>query len=79
MKFRDLPEKLENKKTKLQRVLDDFLDLGLSQVEVVADEDEYQSIHSLYSSLFGGARKWADGKVRVVMQNQRVYLVREDF
>ena len=79
MQFRDAPEKFEYKKTKLQRVIDDFLDLGLSQVEVVADDDEYQSVYSLYSSLFGGARKWADGKVRVVMQNQRVYLVREDF
>jgi len=78
MKLKEVKGKLEYNRTKLQVIFEDFVESGMAQAEVIPDPDEYQSAHSLYSSLYGGVMKWTGGKAKVVMHGGRVYLVRTD-
>lgn len=76
MRFCETSEKFGYKKTKLQDVFENFLASGMEQAEVLYDDGEYASNHTLYGSLYEGAKKWAGDSVSVVMKRGRVYLVR---
>ena len=78
MKFYETSETLGYKKTKLQDVFESFLASGMKQAEVLKEDGEYASNHTLYGSLYEGAKKWTGGSVTVVMKRGRVYLVRGD-
>lgn len=78
MKFREVTGELEYKKTKLQLAFEEFLDSGMSKAEAIFDPDEYRDKHTMYSSLYNGARKWARDKIEVLMHDGRVYLLRID-
>lgn len=78
MKFREVTGELEYKKTKLQIVFEEFLESGMSKAEAIFEPYEYRDKHSLYSSLYNGARKWARDKIEVLMLDGRVYLLRID-
>lgn len=78
MKLRESNELFKLKKLKHQAVFDEFLASGFDKAEVFYDPKEYTSAHTMHSSLYAGARRWAKGAVDVVMHKRRVFLVRTD-